>query len=220
MGQCHGLEFTSLSLGFRPLFPYTTTRSWSRSKFWRFVLRPLFFIPTLIMTMWDSRRTSRKFGFRTDKLMLGTAGQHKRGFTRMTSHPVKTTTERVDRTFWVDMILNVPLGAWSLLQIGTAGHLHLLPAPDHRQNHSLFTSMQATQPVRSGGEVCRYHFGRVFPEEKSTQPVALCRKRTLLRRTFTGSPLCPPHTSTCQRSLMSPVPFWGEATVQGWRGGR
>lgn len=28
------------------------------------------------------------------------------------------------------MIFNVPLGAWSLLQIGTAGHLHLLPAPD------------------------------------------------------------------------------------------
>lgn len=32
------------------------------------------------------------------------------------------------------MIFDVPLRAWSLLQVGTARHLHLLPAPDQKQN--------------------------------------------------------------------------------------
>lgn len=59
---------------------YCPKRRWSgsRSDFWQFVLWPLFFTLTLIMTMWDSSRISRKLGFRTDKLMLGTTGQHNR----------------------------------------------------------------------------------------------------------------------------------------------
>lgn len=32
------------------------------------------------------------------------------------------------------MIFDVPLRAWSLLQVGTAGHLHLFPAPEQKQN--------------------------------------------------------------------------------------
>lgn len=193
----------------------------SRMDFWRLVHELLLFSPTLIMTMWDSSRISRKLGFRTDKLMLATAGQHKRRSDMTRYHTVKTTTAKhisdglVDRTLGVDMIFNVPLGAWSLLQIGTAGHLHLLPAPDQTQSQNLLSSTSVNPPVRSGGDVCCYHFGRVFPEENSTQPVALCRKRTLLRRTFTGSPLRPPHTSTCHRSLTSPEPFWGKKTAQG-----
>lgn len=45
----------------------------------------LFFL-TLIMTMWDSSRISRKLGFRTDKLMLGTARQHARRWDTLTSY--------------------------------------------------------------------------------------------------------------------------------------
>lgn len=95
-------------------------------------------VPTLIMTMWDSSRISRKLGFRTDKLMLGTAGRHKRRPDMMISHSQKNNSRSpsdgwVDRTLGVDMIFDVPLGAWSLLQIWTAGHLHLLPAPVQTQ---------------------------------------------------------------------------------------
>lgn len=39
----------------------------------------MFFL-TLIIIMWDSSRISKKWGFSTDKLMLGTARKHKRKF--------------------------------------------------------------------------------------------------------------------------------------------
>lgn len=94
---------------------------------------------TLIITMWDSSRISRKWGFSTDRLMLGTD--------RMKKQPSKQQykgydfnmcrqqmSKKVSPTFRIYVILNAPLRARSLLQIRTAAHLYLLPAPEQKQN--------------------------------------------------------------------------------------
>lgn len=52
-----------------------------------------------------------------------------------------------------------------------------------------------------------HHFGRDFPEEYKTQPVATCINRILLLRTLIRSPFWPPVTRILQKSFESPVPF-------------
>lgn len=101
----------------------------------------IFFL-TLIIIMWDSSRISKKWGFSTDKLMLGTARKHKRKFSLFLDimkcrQEHKSTRQRFSCTFGIDMIFNVPLRAWGFLQIWTTGHLHLFPAPEQKQKHAL-----------------------------------------------------------------------------------
>lgn len=140
MGQCHGFEFISLSLGFKPLLP------WKTGCLRQVVISDKtqhshFSFLTLIITMWDSSRISRKWGFSTDKLMLGTGGTHKRIYYMLVRAPTRTwqCKDGIYYTFGIEMIFDVPLRAWSVLHIGTAGHLHLFPAPEQKQNMHFLT---------------------------------------------------------------------------------
>lgn len=96
---------------------------------------------TLIITMWDSSRISRKWGFSTDKLMLGTGRTHKRNYGMLVRAPTRTwqCKDSIYYTFGIEMIFDVPLRAWSVLHVGTAGHLHLFPAPEQKQNLHFLT---------------------------------------------------------------------------------
>lgn len=110
---------------------YLTKHKWTHS----------FLFLTLIITMWDSSRISRKWGFSTDKLMFGTRRTHKRNYDMLVRAPTRTwqCKDGIYYTFGIEMIFDVPLRAWSVLHIGTAGHLHLFPAPEQKQNLHFLT---------------------------------------------------------------------------------
>lgn len=88
--------------------------------------------------MWDSSKISRKWGFSTDKLILGTARRDKGNISMLVSvkhHQIYEKKEYVCNkcchlTLGIDVIFDVPLRARSLLQVGATGHLHLFPAPE------------------------------------------------------------------------------------------
>lgn len=171
MGQCQGLEVISLSLGFRPLLPYKDAPSvnkWFLGMIFLSQCNWVLFFLTLIMTIWDSSRISRKLGFRTDKLMLGTTRKHTHThIIVVVERPEVAPITEVQRCcLYVSDWYGPRCSTESLASPSNRDYRSPppVPSPCKESNFDLWPCVLHQSTIRSDRKRI-YHLGRVLPEE-------------------------------------------------------